>query len=71
MTPREVTAIIFTKDSAQATAALPDTGVVATNDRANISVINITFDVATGEKRAVVLERESNGQYRAQVVVEP
>ena len=31
----------------------------------------VTFDVAAGEKRSVVLDRESSGQYRARVVVEP
>ena len=131
----QVTAIVFTQDSAQATPVLPDTGVAATNARANIRVVNVagsnvspptmldvlirapdfptdsvprlgldarisshgplmyfdpgsfrftfvpsggttvlaqvSFDVAAGEKKAVVLERDAAGQYRASVVVEP
>jgi hypothetical protein len=131
----EVTAIVFTQDSAQATPVTPDTGLATANTRANVRVVNVagsntspptlldvrirapdfasdsvpklgldtrtsshgplmyfdpgsfrftfvphgettvlaevSFDVAAGEKKAVVLERESNGQYRASVVVEP
>jgi hypothetical protein len=133
--PHEVTAIILTDDSAQATPAQPDTGVAPVNNRANIRLVNVAgsntspptmldvlirapdfpldsvpklgldtrvsshgpmmyfnpgsfrftfvpqggstvlaqvaFDVAAGEKRSVVLERDAGGQYRATVVVEP
>ena len=38
---RQVTAIILTEDSAQATPVLPDTGVAPINNRANIRIVNV------------------------------
>ena len=132
---KQVTAILLTAQSAQATTAVPDTGLATANNRANIRLVNVVgtntssptllhvlvhapglgadsvpklgldtrtashgplmywdpgsfrfvfvpqgsttvlaevaFDVAAGERRSVVLERQASGQYRASVVVEP
>jgi hypothetical protein len=37
----------------------------------NTILADVTFDVAAGEKRSIVLERQASGEYKAQVVVEP
>lgn len=130
-----VSAVVLTDDTAQVTPVTPDTGTAATNNRANIRLINVagsntsdptfldvlirapgmpadsvpklgldtrtsstgplmywdpgsfrfrfvphglttvlaevTFDVAAGEKRSVVLDRDASGTYRARVVIDP
>jgi hypothetical protein len=40
-------------------------------DGGGTTLTEITFSVAAGEKKAVVLERDASGVYRASVVVEP
>jgi hypothetical protein len=131
----QVSAVVLTDDTVEVTQQAPDTGMVVTNNRANIRLINVagtntseptlldvlifapgvgidsvprlgldtrtsstgplmywdpgsfrfrfvphglttvltevSFDVAAGEKRSVVLDRDASGTYRARVVIDP